>query len=82
MLSETLIDQTLSRFPNYDRARIKIQPLEKGGSDRKYYRIQVGGADSLILVKYGDQREEEPALRLNRAIPRRARDQGAAHLFS
>src|SRR5271168_2055144 len=58
MLSDTLIDQTLSRFPSYDRARITIQPLEKGGSDRKYYRIQVGGADSLILVKYGDQREE------------------------
>src|SRR5436190_621500 len=58
MLSETLIEQTLTRFPNYERARIKIQALEKGGSDRKYYRIQVGGAESLILVKYGDQREE------------------------
>ena len=58
MLSETLIEQTLTRFPAYERARIKIQALEKGGSDRKYYRIQVGGAESLILVKYGDQREE------------------------
>ena len=58
MLSETLIDQTLSRFPAFERARINIQPLEKGGSDRKYYRIEVGGADSLILVKYGGQREE------------------------
>ena len=58
MLSETLIDRTLIRFPRYDRAGIRIQPLEKGGSDRKYYRVETGCADSLILVKYGDQREE------------------------
>jgi hypothetical protein len=58
MISEALIDQTLSRFPRFERAQIAIRPLEKGGSDRKYYRIQVGCGDSLILVKYGDQREE------------------------
>lgn len=57
MLSETLIDRTLTRFPRYDRSCIRISPLEKGGSDRKYYRVETG-ADSLILVKYGDQREE------------------------
>lgn len=57
MLSETLIDRTLTRFPRYDRDRIRITPLQKGGSDRNYYRIETG-ADSLILVKYGDQREE------------------------
>ena len=58
MISEALIDQTLSRFPRFERAQIAIRPLEKGGSDRKYYRIQVGCGDSLILVKYGDQRDE------------------------
>ena len=58
MLPETLIDRTLLRFPHCDRALIKIQPLEKGGSDRNYYRVETGGEDSLILVKYGDQREE------------------------
>ncbi len=60
MFSELLIDQTLLRFPRTDRAAIKIQPLAKGGSDRSYYRLETGagGADSMILVKYGDQREE------------------------
>lgn len=57
MHSDTLIDQTISRFPTYTRDGISIQPLEKGGSDRKYYRLQVV-AESLILVKYGDQKEE------------------------
>jgi aminoglycoside/choline kinase family phosphotransferase len=32
--------------------------VEKGGSDRKFYRIQIGQEASLILVKYGNQREE------------------------
>ena len=58
MLPEILIDQTISRFPRVTRAEIKIQPLEKGGSDRKYYRIRMSASDSLILVKYGDQRDE------------------------
>ncbi len=58
MLLEALIDRTLTRFPHYERAGIKMLPLEKGGSDRDYYRVEAGGADSLILVKYGDQREE------------------------
>lgn len=58
MLLETLIDLTLSRFPRFDRGALKIQPLQKGGSDRDYYRVATGGADSLILVQYGGQREE------------------------
>lgn len=57
-MTETLLDQTLARFPDLSKAAISIQPLEKGGSDRRYYRIAVGGAHSLILVKYGQQREE------------------------
>ena len=58
MSPETLIDRTLTRFPGYDRACVKIEPLQKGGSDRDYYRVETGGSDSLILVKYGGQREE------------------------
>ena len=63
MFSESLIDQTLLRFPRSERAAIKIQPLDKGGSDRSYYRLEMGGdgpdgGGSMILVKYGDLREE------------------------
>lgn len=55
---DSLLDQTAARFPKFYRDRIRIEPLEKGGSDRKYYRIAVRDEGSLILVKYGSQREE------------------------
>lgn len=52
-----LIDQTVVRFPRFAGSAIAVEPLEKGGSDRSYYRIAVGG-DALILAKYGSLREE------------------------
>ena len=58
MLPDNLIEQTVSRFPRYAKGKIRIDPLEKGGSDRKYYRIRVTNEHSLILVRYGDSREE------------------------
>lgn len=53
-----LITQTRSRFPSYAGAEIAVEALEKGGSDRKFYRMQVGEGRSLILAKYGVQRDE------------------------
>jgi aminoglycoside/choline kinase family phosphotransferase len=53
-----LINQTLSRFPRFAQQQIVVRPLEKGGSDRNFYRIAVGDQASLILAKYGQQREE------------------------
>lgn len=58
MIPDFLLDKTARRFPRFLRDNIRIDPLEKGGSDRKYYRIAVREEGSLILVKYGDQREE------------------------
>lgn len=62
MISASLLDHTCARFPEVSPADIAVTPLEKGGSDRKFYRIAVdqqsGSSRSLILVKYGDQREE------------------------
>jgi len=52
-----LINQTVTRFPGYAN-RIEVAPLEKGGSDRFFYRMRLGDELSLILAKYGDQREE------------------------
>lgn len=52
-----LIDRTLSRFPRFSSSEIEVEPLEKGGSDRKFYRVRAGDS-SLILAKYGSQREE------------------------
>jgi aminoglycoside/choline kinase family phosphotransferase len=45
-------------FPLLDVAEIKIRPIEKGGSDRKFYRIRCSAKQSLILVKYNLEREE------------------------
>jgi aminoglycoside/choline kinase family phosphotransferase len=58
MLPENLIEQTVSRFPRFARGTIRVDTLEKGGSDRKYYRIRVTDEHSLILMRYGDSREE------------------------
>jgi len=52
-----LIDQTVVRFPRFAAEKISVRPLEKGGSDRNFYRITVGD-DALILAKYGNQRDE------------------------
>jgi aminoglycoside/choline kinase family phosphotransferase len=53
-----LIEKTVTRFPRFARQEIIVHPLEKGGSDRKFYRIAVSDQHSLILAKYGRQREE------------------------
>jgi hypothetical protein len=45
-------------FPLLDVADIKIRPIEKGGSDRKFYRIRCSQDQKLILVKYNLEREE------------------------
>ncbi|MEI8341149.1 MAG: phosphotransferase [Verrucomicrobiota bacterium] len=58
MLSESLIHHTVTRFPRLTKDAIRVEPLEKGGSDRKYYRIREPDGTSLILVKYGSQRDE------------------------
>lgn len=60
MAADTLIAQTVSRFPRWAQPHRapEIEPVEKGGSDRSYYRLRGPDGDSLILVKYGDSREE------------------------
>jgi aminoglycoside/choline kinase family phosphotransferase len=45
-------------FPLLDETDIKIRPIEKGGSDRKFYRIRCSPNRTLILVKYNLEREE------------------------
>jgi aminoglycoside/choline kinase family phosphotransferase len=46
-------------FPRLDVDRIRIRPIEKGGSDRKFYRIRCSPNQTLILVKYNLEREED-----------------------
>ena len=61
MRTALLLRQTRMHFPRLDVDQIKIRPIEKGGSDRKFYRIQCGAdsaAAGLVLVKYNLEREE------------------------
>jgi aminoglycoside/choline kinase family phosphotransferase len=58
MRTELLLRRTRMHFPLLDVADIKIRPIEKGGSDRKFYRIRCSESQTLILVKYNLEREE------------------------
>lgn len=58
MSLEHLISETRGRFPRYKQHAVEIASLEKGGSDRKYYRIAMSEEYSLILVKYDPQKSE------------------------
>lgn len=58
MRTELLLRRTRMHFPRLDVAEIKIRPIEKGGSDRKFYRICCSADQTLILVKYNLEREE------------------------
>ncbi len=52
MSIESLVLRTRQRFPHYHHAELDIVPLERGGSDRRYYRVRFSTEYSLILVKY------------------------------
>lgn len=59
MLSKNqVINQTIERFPAYAAGDFEVSALEKGGSDRKFYRIRAGGGESMIMVKYSGHKEE------------------------
>ena len=56
--TELLLRQTRIHFPRLEEARVKITPIEKGGSDRKFYRVRCSPEQTIILVKYNLEREE------------------------
>ncbi len=58
MRTDALLRQTRLHFPRFNVDEIKIAPIEKGGSDRKFYRVRCSAEQSLILVKYDLEREE------------------------
>ena len=56
--SDLLLHQTRIRFPAFSDAKVKIAPIEKGGSDRRFYRVRFSPEQTIILVKYNLEREE------------------------
>jgi aminoglycoside/choline kinase family phosphotransferase len=58
MRTEFLLRRTRMHFPLLNVTDIRIRPIEKGGSDRKFYRIRCSENQTLILVKYNLERDE------------------------
>ena len=58
MKTDLLLRQTRIHFPRFDETDIEISAIEKGGSDRKFYRVRCSPEQTLILVKYNTEREE------------------------
>ncbi len=58
ILSDTLLRQTRIRFPSFEGEQVKILPMEKGGSDRKFYRIQFSPEQTIVLLKYTGELSE------------------------
>lgn len=58
ILPETLLRQTRIHFPRFEEAQVKIAPIERGGSDRKFYRIRFSAEQTVVLVKYDLERAE------------------------
>ena len=58
MKTELLLRQTRRRLPAFSEGEIEIAPIEKGGSDRRFYRVSCAPERSLILVKYNLERAE------------------------
>jgi aminoglycoside/choline kinase family phosphotransferase len=58
MIAEAdVISLTSERFPQAGKGSLAVTPLEKGGSERKFYRIRFGD-ESMIFVKYSGHKEE------------------------
>ena len=55
---DLLLRQTRIHFPRLEAAKVEITPIEKGGSDRRFYRVRSSAEHTLILVKYNLDREE------------------------
>ena len=56
--NEVLLRQTRIHFPRLEESAVKIKPIEKGGSDRKFYRIRCSPEQTIILVRYNLERAE------------------------
>ena len=55
---DLLLRQTRIHFPRLGDEQVEITPIEKGGSDRRFYRVRSAPEQTLILVKYNLEREE------------------------
>jgi hypothetical protein len=55
--AQEVLALTTARFPLAGGTLPQVTPLEKGGSERKFYRIH-GGGEAMIFAKYSGHKEE------------------------
>ncbi|MDD5200888.1 MAG: phosphotransferase [Terrimicrobiaceae bacterium] len=58
MFPDDVIQYTRARFPDLASEEFEVSLLEKGGSGRKFYRIQAPSGPTMIAVKYHPEKEE------------------------
>ena len=58
MFPDTVIEFTRARFPDLASEDFAVSLLDKGGSGRKFYRIQAPSGPTMIAVKYHPDKEE------------------------
>lgn len=58
MYPDTVIEFTRARFPDLASEDFQVVLIDKGGSGRKFYRIQAPAGPTMIAVKYDPQKEE------------------------
>ncbi len=56
--TDALLDATRGRFPDLADEKLQLVPIEKGGSDRWFYRIRIGTDRMRIVMHYGRERAE------------------------
>lgn len=56
--TDLLLRQTRIHFPRLEESAVKITQIEKGGSGRRFYRVTGAPEQTIILVKYNLEREE------------------------
>lgn len=58
METNNVVQFTRQRLPDFSETVFEVRPIERGGSDRKFYRMTAPEGASLIVVKYTQQARE------------------------
>ncbi len=67
IIPETLLRQTRLHFPRFEGAEVQITPIEKGGSGRKFYRVQFSPEQTIVAGEIHPDSGRKSALRRDRA---------------
>jgi len=58
MEPSNVVHFTRQRLPDFSDTTFEVRPIERGGSDRKFYRMTAPDGASLIVIRYTEQAKE------------------------